>query len=332
VARDDLQQRLERLPLGHPSSPFNDNGTRKPPPPRPQELPLPDDLPDEARQSLADDPRSPPERLTADQFNEHVQRVRARLDEARAQGLATHEQHTIDPDGETWSKERIVEQKAIIEALYDRAAEVPNDRQAVIAGGLPGAGKTTILESYAGIDRSQFFAIDPDQIKEEMAHRRMIPPLEGLSPMEGSDLAHHESSDISKGLAHRAQADGKNLIWDISMSSSASTSRRIDDLRAAGYTHIRGIFVDIPVDTSIERANVRHQAGLEEYREGKGYGGRYMPHELIADQADDKWGSVNRRNFEELKVRFDSWAIYDNSTYGQAPKLIDSADTQKRPQ
>ena len=33
VRPDDLQTRLERLPLNHPSSPYRDDGSRKPPPP-----------------------------------------------------------------------------------------------------------------------------------------------------------------------------------------------------------------------------------------------------------------------------------------------------------
>src|ERR1017187_3808520 len=46
-ANDDLTQRMERLPPGHPSSPYNDDGTRKPPVARPadRELPLPDEQP-----------------------------------------------------------------------------------------------------------------------------------------------------------------------------------------------------------------------------------------------------------------------------------------------
>jgi hypothetical protein len=45
VRSDDLQARLERLPANHPSSPFRDDGTRKPPRPdlSEYELPLPDD-------------------------------------------------------------------------------------------------------------------------------------------------------------------------------------------------------------------------------------------------------------------------------------------------
>jgi hypothetical protein len=37
----DLRYRLEQLPVGHPSSPYNDDGTRKPPVPRLRQLELP---------------------------------------------------------------------------------------------------------------------------------------------------------------------------------------------------------------------------------------------------------------------------------------------------
>jgi len=59
VRPDDLQARLERLPANHPSSPFRDDGTRKPPPPDLSEYEL----------SLPDDPDSPadPDLSAADQ-------------------------------------------------------------------------------------------------------------------------------------------------------------------------------------------------------------------------------------------------------------------------
>jgi hypothetical protein len=45
TASSDLAQRMERLPPGHPSSPYDEDGTRKPPVTRPadRELPLPDE-------------------------------------------------------------------------------------------------------------------------------------------------------------------------------------------------------------------------------------------------------------------------------------------------
>ena len=55
----DLAARLERLPIGHPSSPHRADGSRKPPPPdlSKYELPLPDesDSPVEDRKDLASD-------------------------------------------------------------------------------------------------------------------------------------------------------------------------------------------------------------------------------------------------------------------------------------
>ena len=71
---------------------------------------------------------------------------------------------------------------SIIDDLYARASDVPCEQRAIIAGGLPGAGKSTVLERYAGIDRSQYLTINPDDVKEEMAKRDMIPPVSGPPP------------------------------------------------------------------------------------------------------------------------------------------------------
>ncbi len=60
---DDLQARLERLPLNHPSSPYRDDGSRKPPPPdlTKYELPLPDESDSPADPDLADRPHTAPD-------------------------------------------------------------------------------------------------------------------------------------------------------------------------------------------------------------------------------------------------------------------------------
>ena len=56
VQQDDLRARLERLPGGHPSSPYRDDGSRKPPPAEltELELPLPDELPSEKERTNPD--------------------------------------------------------------------------------------------------------------------------------------------------------------------------------------------------------------------------------------------------------------------------------------
>jgi predicted ABC-type ATPase len=313
--RDELRQRLQRLPPGHPSSPLEADGS-----PRPPESGLGCREPSDAGENREAD-RQP---LTDAEHTEHVKEVRAQLERARADGLATEARYVTDPDGETWTPERRVVHNAIIAHLYEAASDVPCERRSILAGGLPGAGKTTVLEQHAGIDRTRFLTINPDEIKSEMAKRGMVPEVVGLTPMEASDLVHEESSHIAKQLALRAMPEGKNIIWDITMSSRDSVERRINTMRTAGYQRIEGIFVDIPVDVGIHRSDARHREGHDSYRAGYGQGGRFVPAEVIAAQADPDYGSRNLRTFEQIKLHLDAWLQYDNSVDGQHPVLVDS--------
>jgi len=294
-----LDRRLERLPEGHPSSPGYA------------------DSPDGG----ADTRRS----LTDAEYAEHVADAKIRLDGARAQGLATDHQYTTDQRRKIWLPDRAARHDEIIQDLYAKAEAVPCEGRAILAGGLPGSGKTTVLSEVAGIDRSSYMAINPDEIKELMARRDMIPEVDGLTPMEAAELVHEESSHIAKQLGLRAYADGKNVIWDITMSSTVSTRQRLSELRSAGYSHVDGVFVDIPVEVSVSRAESRHREGHEEYRQGHGLGGRYVSPELIRAQSDPDLGSKNRATFELVKPGLDHWSLYDNSVDGRNAVLVDSA-------
>src|SRR5262249_36760906 len=139
---DDLHRRMELLPPGHPSSPYDDVGS-------PRES--------ERKQQPADASIEPGDEPAADRlpfsdadWREHTEVVRDRLDEAERAGLATDCQHTIDPDGLIWSAERDSMHDALVDDLYAECDAVPCEHKAIIAGGLPGAGKTTILGAYAG--------------------------------------------------------------------------------------------------------------------------------------------------------------------------------------
>jgi predicted ABC-type ATPase len=264
--------------------------------------------------------------LTVLEHEERTSDVEDRLVKAHAADLASDHQHTTDPDRQQWTAERDRIHGEIVRDIYSEASSVPCEYRAIIAGGLGGAGKSTVLSAQLGIDRSQYLTIDPDDIKEKMARRGLVPEIEGLSPMEASDLVHEESSVIAKQLAHRAQLDGKNLIWDITMSSQESTQERIDDLRSAGYSRIDAVFVDIPIETSIERTQARHREGHDKWRRGEGLGGRYVPPEVILRQADPDWGSKNRKYFEAAKVTVDNWIELDNSVDDHDAVVVESSE------
>lgn len=139
--------------------------------------------------------------------------------------------------------------------------------------------------------------------------------------MEASGLVHEESSHIARMLAGRALADGKNVIWDVTLSTAKSAAGRVEELRAAGYQDVQGIFVDIPIETSVARAVARHRRGHDLYLAGEGLGGRYVSDDIIRSQADPDHGSANRGAFENIKHQLTYWAIYDNSVDGRPPIL-----------
>ncbi len=260
--------------------------------------------------------------MTDAEHAEHIGEVKARLAAAQAAGLDTHVLHTVDRGYEVWSHERRLVHDSLLRAMYARAAGVPCEHRAIIAGGLPGAGKTTVLGQHARVDLSRYLTINPDRIKAELALRGLLPEVDGLTPMEAARLAHEESSHIAKRLAHRAQADGKNVIWDVTMSRPKTCADRIAALVAAGYTRVDAMFVDVPVHVSLARADARHREGHDAYRAGLGVGGRFVPRELILAQADSYWGSVNRATFEFVKDQFTTWARYDNSADGRDARLV----------
>jgi predicted ABC-type ATPase len=320
----------EDLPSDPPPSQETDGGeTLKPeltPSPEPNEESPTDELvarDGSDQDTLEIDEKTRP--LTDKEWAEHLAEVRQILDQARANGLESHLVYTIDPDHQSWIKDRRDLHASIINDLYSSARDVPNMGQAIVAGGLGGAGKTTVLTERADIDLSQYLVINPDNLKVEMARRGMTPAIDRLSPMEASDLVHEESSYLARQLALRAYADRKNVIWDITMSDEKRIAMRLNELRNAGYVRVDGIFVDIPVETSITRTEFRHREGHEKFLAGDGLGGRYVPPKVIRSQEDPEWGSHNRRTFDRMKGRFNNWSIYDNSAERRPARVIESS-------
>jgi len=157
-----LQERMERLPHGHPSSPYNDDGSRKPPLPdlSKYELPIPGDpdyRPEPSRAPEADGPeiaqasdrvtpgnnpdegpertsnrtelwevRPDDEAVTDAEDPEHVQEVRERLDQAPAPSLAPDEEDTPDARGEASQQDGGTSHDAPADDLDERLAnELP---------------------------------------------------------------------------------------------------------------------------------------------------------------------------------------------------------------
>jgi hypothetical protein len=271
-----------------------------------------------------DGPAVPP--LTDAQYDAHTARLEERLNKAFKYGKATNRSQTLKGDGYTYHPDRAKQHKQIVDDLMAKYDGVPNEGKAILSGGLGGAGKSTVLAQHAGVNQSQYATLNADDIKEMMAERGMIPRTEGVSPLESASLVHEESRHITLMLARQLQAMRKNVIWDITMNDEGYVSGLMKGLRKSGYGELRAVFVDIPVETSVRRALTRHRTGLEAYRNGQGYGGRFVPPHIIRKSESYNYpgSSHNRTVFERTKKYFDSWQLWDNSVDGEEPELLDS--------
>jgi hypothetical protein len=183
-----------------------------------------------------------------------------------------------------WSAVRNAQQGQVVAEIYAAAAEVPCGRQAIMAGGLPGAG-TLEAVAESGADLTQYLTISVDTVLVRMAAHGLIPTVAGLSPLEASDLAHAEAQFIAKRVGMLALAEGRNLLLDVSMAARISVDSWIAALGSAGYS-VSGVFADISSEESVRRLDAAHRRGEERLRAGHGYGGRYIPPEAIRALAD----------------------------------------------
>lgn len=217
----------------------------------------------------------------------------------------------------SWEPERVRQQNALLEDYWLRhhGDDMPREGKAIIAGGVSGAGKTTVLERQPAIQDERYFVVNPDDMKEAMAARAMIPAIPALSPMEASANAHEEASMLAKRLAERAYRQRTNVIWDITMSSDTSVPDRLAAMREAGYGQIDAVFVDTDLETARVRVMQRWRRGQERYWAGEGLGGRYVPDGFIDMSKPDNPGfsSRNQEIFYRFRDEFSSTVEYDNS-------------------
>ncbi|MEU4805132.1 zeta toxin family protein [Actinosynnema sp. NPDC023587] len=252
-----------------------------------------------------------PAPLTDEQWTAHVQEVDAKVADALAQGRATSVTHTVDGDGVRWLPERAAWQRQIAAELYARGAWAPDEGEVLFTGGLPGAGKTTALHQNPDVDPSRYLVLNADDAKEKLCEHGLVPEVDGIAPLEGSELVQKEASVIADLVTGMAAKDHKNVIWDTTMSSHDGVDRRVDRLRDEGYDRFTALFLDVPIEVSLRRVDQRHREGYEKYRDGDRCEGRHVLASYIQSAADPDYTSVNRRVFEDRKTSFDRWYLYD---------------------
>jgi chloramphenicol 3-O-phosphotransferase len=252
--------------------------------------------------------------MTDEEFHSHVQQLESRVEQALRSGLATEQQHSLDGEGQVWSPERAALHTAIIKEYLAKQVDVPSQRQALFLGGLPGAGKSSLLRNHPEIDRRNYAPLNPDEFKEMLAQHGAIPEVEGLSPMERAALVHEESAYLTDMAAGELERRGKNVVWDVTMKNHSITADRVNHLKYDRGYQVHAMFVDIPVEKSADRVMRRYRRGLEAYRKGSDpLGGRFVPRHVVLAGEARPGVSRARETFEKLKPEFASWERYDGS-------------------
>lgn len=251
------------------------------------------------------------EPLNTREFKEHkeyVDRVTSKLVDM---GYSTDRIYAKNHFGDTtiYTDERVEEQNKVVNHFLEKYKDVPAEKKALFAGGLGGAGKSTALEASGEFDQSQYATINPDDVKEEMARRGMIPRVPGTTPMDVSTLAHEEASDISDRIARRMINEDKNVLYDVTMGSYGSAKKKIERLKNSDY-EVESMFVDIEPDESKRRGEYRYQTATNNWvTTNRGSGGRPLPAHVVDSQRTDTPG-VRSKNAENI-IRLVHDGVFD---------------------
>jgi hypothetical protein len=180
----ELQERMERLPPGHPSSPYNDDGTRKPPPPdqSDREYPIPGD-PDyepaplttsEAGQPISGSLEGADDR--GDEVDEAVAGPELTEDSEADRSLAAEDTPREEPDGSwEWKTCRLTaEQREAADEAFDgyTAAEGRDPDGNYGEDGLTPSMRRIESELDHGrlVDDTEEYALKtPDRFKEKLS-------------------------------------------------------------------------------------------------------------------------------------------------------------------
>jgi len=171
-SRADLKQRLERLPFGHPSSPYHVDGERKPAPPRLKHLelapPAPNRFAAAAAKAFADGPAAPPPVLNDEPgFETPIEAEDPAIDQAQEQ--PTPQTH-LDGSWSWGSASLTSDQVRVANDAYDRFRSAEGRS---LFGGYSADGLTPVLRHVAanlehgGLahETEQTALVDPDTFK-----------------------------------------------------------------------------------------------------------------------------------------------------------------------
>lgn len=189
------------------------------------------------------------------------------------QGSDTMGMYGVWENGEfkRYTKERSTWQSETLAKMQQEQVEAngrlpKQERQAVMMAGLPGAGKTHLIQTDLAsiVDPRDYVTINADDIKEHIINDDHPPQIADFEGMELSSMVHEESSTMRKAWENTAMASGTNMILDVTGASRGSTTKLLQQLNDAGY-EVTMVHADVTLEeakaSTLRRAVVNGQNG-----------------------------------------------------------------------
>lgn len=279
---------------------------------------------------------------------------------------------TTDAEGKvTWNKDRKAKYARLIAAYLageraggkdewvDPIDTVPTNRQALILGGISGAGKGWTIKSNPRIriNRPDYWISNVDDLKELAADPRFgliptdeeFPELKGLSNMERTPLIHYEMDELLDSIVKDQMRQGRNIIHDGTMAGRNSTMKRVRAMKEAAYK-LAGAFIRVRPEDSARGIADRQRSGHQKMLDEQGaiaaglkepdylpvfHGGRPVPGYVSQTQVLPNGRTVNEENFDFLtqdpSIFDNGWIKLDNSFIPGDPDYLDKYTQERIP-
>ena len=165
-------------------------------------------------------------------------------------------------------------------------------RGALIAAGVPGAGKSTMIDALAGGYRR----IDPDKIKDVLLAeldsaglidvRRDYVLADGLpvSPGELAGWVHNASTAVADLVREASLQLGESFVMEGTLSWPPLTESHVDELAIHGYEQLTVLDVEVPLSVADEQSKQRWWAERHGGRmtHGVALGGRFISESTLS--------------------------------------------------
>ena len=136
----------------------------------------------------------------------------------------------------------------VLKTETEKIKNIKAQKRMIVIDGLPGAGKSTIINKILKNDKNLFYTPDSDDIKAAFS--------EVYNNGEGANLVHKASGNILKNeILPRVFKQGKNIIFQTT-GNYVSINKVIQQAKNHGY-NIDFIHITTPKNISLERSIIR---------------------------------------------------------------------------